>query len=229
VRIGITTYGRDPEGRLTLPAEYVACVRAARGRVVLLPPGESDPAAWLEDLDGIVLAGGGDLAPETWGGTGTAENYGVDLDRDRTELALAAAVLDRHLPSLWICRGLQILNVVLGGTLIEHLPDRVGEEVLHRLPPREPVSHPVELEPASRLARSLGCTRCDTVSWHHQAVDRPGSQLVVVARAPDGTIEALELPSHPELVAVQWHPELSAAEDPVQQGLFDALVVRAHG
>ncbi|MEO2162602.1 MAG: gamma-glutamyl-gamma-aminobutyrate hydrolase family protein [bacterium] len=229
MRIGITTYGRDPEGRLTLPAEYVACVRAARGRVVLLPPGESDPAAWLEDLDGIVLAGGGDLAPETWGGTGTAENYGVDLDRDRTELALAAAVLDRHLPSLWICRGLQILNVVLGGTLIEHLPDRVGEEVLHRLPPREPVSHPVELEPASRLARSLGCTRCDTVSWHHQAVDRPGSQLVVVARAPDGTIEALELPSHPELVAVQWHPELSAAEDPVQQGLFDALVVRAHG
>jgi putative glutamine amidotransferase len=227
LRIGITTYGRDSQGRLTLPAEYVTCVRAAGGRVVLLPPGEPDPAGWLDDLDGIVLAGGGDLAPETWGGTGTAENYGVDLERDRTELALAATVLDRHLPSLWICRGLQVLNVVLGGTLIEHLPDRVGEEVLHRLPPREPVSHRVELEPDSRLARSLGCARCDAVSWHHQAVDRPGSQLVVVARAPDGTIEALELPSHPELVAVQWHPELSAAEDPLQQGLFNDLVTRA--
>ena len=227
MRIGITTYGRDPQGRLTLPAEYVTCVRAAGGRVVLLPPGEPDPAGWLDDLDGIVLAGGGDLAPETWGGTGAAENYGVDLERDRTELALAATVLDRHLPSLWICRGLQVLNVVLGGTLIEHLPDRVGEEVLHRLPPREPVSHPVELEPESRLARSLGCPRCDTISWHHQAVDQPGSQLVVVASAPDGTIEALELPSHPELVAVQWHPELSAAEDPLQQGLFNDLVARA--
>lgn len=227
MRIGITTYGRDPEGRLTLPAEYVTCVRAAGGRVVLLPPGEPDPARWLEDLDGIVLTGGGDLAPEIWGGTGTDENYSVDLERDRTELALAVAVLERHLPSLWICRGLQLLNVSLGGTLIEHLPDRVGEEVLHRLPPREPVSHPIDLEPDSRLARSLGCARCDAISWHHQAVDTLGSQLVVVARAPDGTIEALEHPSHPELVAVQWHPELSAAEDPIQQGLFNDLVARA--
>jgi putative glutamine amidotransferase len=229
VRIGITTYGRDPDGRLTLPAEYVACVRAGGGRAVLLPPGEPDPAGWLDDLDGIVLTGGGDLAPETWGGTGSTENYNVDLERDSTELALAAAVLDRHLPSLWICRGLQVLNVFLGGTLIEHLPDKVGENVLHRLPPREPVSHPVELEPDSRLARSLDCTRCEAISWHHQAVDRPGAQLVVVAHAPDGIIEALELPSHPELVAVQWHPELSAARDPIQQRLFDALVVRAQG
>jgi putative glutamine amidotransferase len=89
------------------------------------------------------------------------------------------------------------------------------------------VSHPIDLEPDSRLARSLGCARCDAISWHHQAVDTLGSQLVVVARAPDGTIEALEHPSHPELVAVQWHPELSAAEDPIQQGLFNDLVARA--
>ena len=227
MRIGITTYGCDADGRVTLPSEYVACVRAAGGQVVLLPPGEPDPARWLADLDGIVLAGGGDLAPETWGGEGVAENYGVDLERDHTELALAAAVLGRHLPSLWICRGLQVLNVHLGGTLIEHLPDRVGEEIPHRLPPREPVSHLIEIEPDSRLARSLDCTRCDAISWHHQAVDRPGAQLVVVARAADGTIEALELPSHPELTAVQWHPELSADEDPIQQTLFNALVARA--
>jgi len=226
-RIGITTYGRNEEHRFTLPAEYVDSVRRAGGRTFLLAPGEPDPRGWLEDLDGVVVAGGGDLAPDAWGGAGVEDNYGVDAERDATELDLAAAVLERRLPSLWICRGLQVLNVVQGGTLLEHVPDSVGEAVDHRLPPREPVPHAVTVEAGSRLAQTLGTGEASGVSWHHQAVDEPGRGLRVVARAPDGVVEALELDDHPELEAVQWHPELSSATDPVQQRLFEALVERA--
>ena len=116
-RIGITTYGRSEEHRFTLPAEYVDCVRRAGARTLLLAPGEPEPACWLDDLDGIVIAGGGDLTPETWGGAGVTTNYGLDPERDGTELELARAVIAKHLPSLWICRGLQLVNVSLGGTL----------------------------------------------------------------------------------------------------------------
>ncbi len=226
-RIGITTYGRNEEGRFTLPGEYVDAVRRAGGQAWLLAPGETDSADCLAGLDGIVLTGGGDLAPSLYGGVGVGETYGVDHERDQSELALAVAVLAASLPSLWICRGLQLLNVCLGGTLIEHLPEGVDGALFHRKPPRETTLHSVLVEPNSRLAMTLGCTSLETVSWHHQAVDILGTELEVVGRAPDGVIEALEHPAHPELTAVQWHPELSAADDPVNQRLFDSLVARA--
>ncbi len=232
--IGITTYGRNDEGRFTLPGEYVDCVRRAAGLALLLPPGEPAPDAWLDLVDGVVLAGGGDISPECWGGSGGATIYGVSEERDRTELALAERVLARRLPSLWICRGLQVLNVLRGGTLIEHLPDVAAPRtdtdtacVEHRLPPREPVLHGVRVDAGTRLAQTLGTTDVEGVSWHHQAIERCGEGVLVVARAPDGVIEAVELEGHPELEAVQWHPELSAASDPVQQRLFDALLARA--
>jgi putative glutamine amidotransferase len=127
-------------------------------------------------------------------------------------------------PTLCICRGIQVLNVALGGTLIEHLPDEVGDTIAHRVPPRNPTQHPIRLEPGSRLADIIGQAEATTTSWHHQAIRRPAAGLDVVAHAPDGTIEAVEMPDHPWLVAVQWHPELTAANDPGQQRLFDALV-----
>jgi putative glutamine amidotransferase len=155
--------------------------------------------------------------------------YGVDADRDANEFELALAAIEDDLPTLCICRGTQILNVALGGSLHAHLPDVVGEEVLHRLPPRVPTPHAVAVAPECRLAGILGAHEIEPISWHHQAVDRLGRGLEVVARAPDGIVEALELPDHPRLVAVQWHPEMSAERDATQQRLFDWLVAAAGG
>jgi putative glutamine amidotransferase len=117
--------------------------------------------------------------------------------------------------------------VALGGTLVEHLPDEVGDEVAHRLPPRKPTRHLVAIQPDSRLAAILATQQVDAASWHHQAIRQIAPGLRVVAQAPDGAIEATEAPGHPWLVAVQWHPELTAADDPTQQRLFAALIEAA--
>ena len=225
--IGVTTYGRGPHNRFILPAEYVDAVRRAGGIPLLLPPGEERLDAVLPLLKAVVFSGGGDLDPDLYGGGRHETIYMVEPERDRSEIELARRVFDLSVPTLAICRGTQILNVAEGGTLIEHLPDEVGETVTHRAPPREPIAHPVKVEPASRLAGILGATDFSCMSWHHQAVRRVAPGFEVVAHAPDGTIEGLEAPSHPWLVAVQWHPELTAAEDPIQQRLFDALVEAA--
>ena len=225
--IGITTYGRNAEGSFTLPGEYVDCVRRAGGLAVSLPPGEPEPARWLSALDGIVFCGGGDIAPEAFGGTTSAVTRDPDAERDLTEFELARLTLEACMPSLWICRGLQLLNVVRGGTLIEHLADVPSVTVAHDLEPHEPVPHALHIEPSSRLARTMGSIEIDGVSWHHQAIDQLGAGLHAVAHAPDGVIEAVELEDAPWCEAVQWHPELSAAEDPIQQRLFDALIQRA--
>lgn len=222
--IGITTYGRDERGRYTLPAEYVAAVERAGGAPVLIPPAPAHAARYLERVDGLVLAGGGDLDPAHYGSDGHETVYSVDVERDRLELELARRMVARRQPALAICRGLQVLNVSLGGSLIEHLPAAVGEQVLHRAPPREPTPHAVRIEPGSRLEALVGARELAPMSWHHQAIRDLAPGLTVVARADDGTIEAVEMPAHPWLLAVQWHPELTAARDPAQQKLFDALV-----
>jgi putative glutamine amidotransferase len=136
-------------------------------------------------------------------------------------------VVAAGLPTLNICRGTQVLNVALGGTLIEHLPDEVSGEVTHRADPSGYVHHPVNLDPDSRLAQIMGNNEVSSASWHHQAVRAVAPDLKVVGQAADGTIEALEMPAHPWLVAVQWHPESIAATDLAQQRIFDALVEAA--
>ena len=222
--IGITTYGRDERGRYTLPGEYVAAVERAGAVPVLIPPVPEHAQRYLDLVDGLVLAGGGDMDPGHYGGSAHETLYGVDAGRDRLELELARRIVERRQPTLAICRGMQVLNVALGGTLIEHLPAVVGEDVLHRAPPRDPTPHAVAVTPGSRLASIAGTTECAPMSWHHQAIRTLAPGLEVVARAPDGTIEAVEMRAHPWLIAVQWHPELTAARDPAQQRLFDALV-----
>jgi len=222
--IGLTTYGRNADNRYTIPAEYVDAVRRAGGVPLLIPPGDERPDAALAILDALILTGGGDIEPSRYGGKGHPTNYAIDSERDASEICLARRVLDEGLPTLAICRGAQILNIVMGGTLIEHLPDEVGETVLHRAPPREPIPHRVSVRPDSRLAQVAGSVDFEVASWHHQALKKVADRFSVVAHAPDGTIEAVEIPDHPWLIAVQWHPELTAASDPVQQRLFDAIV-----
>jgi putative glutamine amidotransferase len=226
--IGITTYHRETSGRerFSLPSAYVDSVRRAGGLAVLLTPGETDPGELLERIDGLVLAGGGDLDPASYGGGPHTHTYSVSPERDVFELALLRGVLDRGLPTLAICRGMQILNVALGGGLHGHLPDVVGDSVVHRSSQTEAAAHAVRLAARSRLAGRIGAAELAAVpSWHHQALDRLGAGLEPVAWAPDDVIEAVELRGEPQLVAVQWHPEL-AGPTPPGGGLFEALVER---
>jgi putative glutamine amidotransferase len=223
--IGITTYGRGTDDRFRLPAPYVDAVRRAGGVPLLVPPGgEIDQL--LEELDGWILAGGGDLDPRLYQGLPHATIERVDAERDRSEIDLARRVVERDLPALFICRGAQVLNVTLGGSLVEHLPDEVGDSIRHRAEGGSQVypRHAVAVDAGSRLAAIMGSDRVEPASWHHQAVRRLASGLVQTARAPDGTIEAFEMPDRDWLIAVQWHPEITASEDPTQQRLFDALV-----
>lgn len=230
-RIGITTYGRNGpgqlEGRVNVPAKYVDAVRRAGGIPLLVPPGEPRGSELLAVLDGVVLTGGPDVDPARYGGANHPQVYGVDPERDESEIGLVRALVQAGTPTLGVCRGAQVINVALGGSLVEHLPDLVGESVLHRGPARDYVPHLVHVDPNSRLARILETTATSPASSHHQAIRRPATGLAVVARAPDGTIEGVELRGHPWFVAVQWHPEQTAAEDAAQQRLFDQLVAAA--
>jgi putative glutamine amidotransferase len=226
--IGLSTYGIAHSDGFNIPAEYVQSILRAGGMPLLLPTAAVDPVdGWLEKIQGLVLIGGGDIDPSFYGAALHATIYNLDTDRDACEFALARAALERRMPLLAICRGMQVVNVLLGGTLHRHLPEAFGEKVAHRLPPREPARHAVEVNAAAHIVQAMGGTRVTTVSWHHQAVDRLGEGLRPVAWAEDGVIEALELDGNSNLLAVQWHPELSAADDPTQQGLFDRLVVLA--
>lgn len=229
--IGITTYHRerDDRPRFMVPASYVDAVRAAGGRPVLLPPGDEDPAALVEDVDGVMLCGGGDLDPALFGGPdGHHAQYATCPERDVFELALARECLAREIPTLAICRGLQVLNVALDGDLHVHLPDVVGEHVPHRFSQHRHTHHPVRIDPDSRLAALLGASEVVVASWHHQAIDRLGRGLRAVAWAEDGTIEAVELPERPGVLAVQWHPELQVGEpDGRQRRLFEQVVALA--
>jgi putative glutamine amidotransferase len=230
--LGITTYAPRPGlERFYLPVEYVEAVRRAGAIPWLVPPGEPRLAELLLHLDGLVLSGGGDVEPDLYGGARHPALYNINRERDETELALARAAHEQKLPTLGICRGCQVANVAFGGSLIEHLPDEVGEALAHRGEgPGTSSLHPVELAPGSRVARIVGDVFPHVSSSHHQALRRVAEGFAIVGRARDGTIEAVERDDHPFYLAVQWHPEETAARDPGQQKLFDALVAaaRAH-
>ncbi len=225
--IGVTTYARNEENRFELPAAYIDAVRRAGGIPVLVAPGEDQWHTLLDRIQGLVFTGGGDIDPAHYGGQPHEAIYMVDRERDASELALGLAAVERRVPTLGICRGAQVLNVTLGGTLYEHLPDAIGDALAHRAPPREPTHHAVAVSEASLLAQVVQELEFTCVSWHHQGLREIAERFHIVARAPDGTIEAVEMRDHPWLIGVQWHPELSAAEEPTQQRLFDGLVEAA--
>jgi putative glutamine amidotransferase len=224
--IGITTYLTSAtfenwtEDSALVPADYVRSVEVAGGRPMLVPPSEDAVEETLDVLDAVIFSGGSDLDPGTYGQDPHPETKGVVADRDRAELALLQAALTRDMPVLAVCRGSQILNVSLGGDLVQHLPDVVGHDD-HKHTPGEYADHDVELEPETRLGALLG-ERAPVKSHHHQGFGRLGSGLREAARAEDGTVEALEDPSRRFAFGVLWHPE--AGDD---MRLFEALVEEA--
>jgi len=225
--IGITTYSRSESGEFTLPGAYVDAVQLAGGLPLLLPPLQADPTPLLDVIDGLIFAGGGDIDPERYGGNPHHTIYLVDEERDNFELTLARQVIQRDLPVLGICRGMQVLSVAAGASLVTHVPDIYGAQIAHRLDhPRRPTPHPAQVYPNTRLAQMLQATQITVMSWHHQAIQSVPGGWLPAAQAADGVIEALEHQSHPWLIAVQWHPELSP-QDPVQQRLFQGLVQAA--
>jgi gamma-glutamyl-gamma-aminobutyrate hydrolase PuuD len=223
--IGITSYlvpaawGAWNMEAALVPADYVRAVSAAGGVPLLVPPGSS-LAETLDVVDGLVFSGGSDLDPSLYAAEAHPETNGVVRERDDFELELMRAALERDVPMLAICRGSQVLNVALGGDLEQHVPDRVGTE-LHREVPGVFSEHDVEVVDGTRLASILG-DRHDVKSHHHQGFGALGSGLHEAARAPDGTLEALEDPSRRFTLGVLWHPE--AGED---RALFEALVAEA--
>lgn len=225
--IGITTYGRNHEDEFTLPAVYVEAVRRAGGIPLLITPGEERLDDLLAVLDGLILSGGGDLDPSHYSSSGHPTIYMIDAERDATELELARKIVASGAPTLCICRGMQVLNVALGGTLVEHLPDVVNGTIDHRHEPDKPTAHTLTILPETQLAGLLQPGEIHGASWHHQAIRTVAPGLTVTAQADDGTIEAVEDPNHPWLIAVQWHPEMTAGSDPRQQLLFDAFIAAA--
>jgi len=201
---------------------YLRAIERAGGMPIIVPPIPT-LADRIDELigrvDALVLHGGGDIDPARYGQQASAEQlYGIVPEHDDVELAVVRAALAADLPMLAICRGLQVLNVAQGGTLVQHL----GSED-HWL-----VKHPVHLTAGSRLASAFASTRAEAChSVHHQAIDTLGSGLTVTATADDGVTEAVEVDGSRWAVAVQWHPEDTAAKDPAQQGLFDTLVAQA--
>jgi putative glutamine amidotransferase len=223
--IGISTYARAGQRPcFSVPCTYVDAVAAAGGMPVLLPPVACADTV-LEGLAGLMLPGGGDVTPEHYGGAPHATNYDVCSERDAFELALVRAALARDgFPVLGICRGMQLLNVALGGDLVPHLPDQYGDDVPHRTPDVRSVVHDVELAPESVLGAVHRVTQLAVHSIHHQAVGRLGAGLRAVAWSPDGVVEAVELDA--SVVAVQWHPELDPAAHPARR-VFEHLVAQA--
>ncbi|MEO6469804.1 MAG: gamma-glutamyl-gamma-aminobutyrate hydrolase family protein [Acidimicrobiia bacterium] len=208
---------------------YVGAIQRAGGQEAMLAPRHLDRAealAVLGHFDGVVLPGGGDVNPERYGQAAVEQTYGVSALRDEFEFQLCAAAIELKLPMLAICRGTQVLNVVRGGTLHQHIADdfpghgKPGVEAGQNL-------HDVEIVGDSRVGRALGGTHAACSCHHHQSVDRLGDGLRVTAQSADGIVEAVELDSSVWVAGVQWHPEDTAADDAAQQGLFDALVTAA--
>jgi putative glutamine amidotransferase len=225
--IGITAYA-EPSVRwgvwdapaALIPLAYVEAIERAGGRPLLVPPSEEGIEETLSAVDGLLFSGGSDIDPDEYGHEPHPETVGVRPERDRGELALLRAALDRDVPVLAVCRGSQVLNVARGGDLVQHLPEVVGDEK-HKHTPGVFADHEVDVRADTRLGALLG-ERAPVKSHHHQGFGRVGEGLVESAWAEDGTLEALEDPSRRFAVGVLWHPE--AGED---AALFEALVHEA--
>src|SRR5579859_7057478 len=218
--VGITCGTRSATEK-TVPQQsvnraYVWAVERAGGVPILLPvTRERDVIArYLGVVDGLLLSGGADLAPASFGARPHPKLGEVDADRDATELPLIADALSQDVPIFAICRGIQALNVALGGTLYQDLPSERPSEIAHQQKElglaRDRFSHSIRIEPGSRLNAIVGVSEMPCNSFHHQALRELGRGLVVTATAPDGVIEAVEDPMHRYLLAVQFHPEETA-------------------
>jgi putative glutamine amidotransferase len=225
-RIGSTSYdepvawGAWNVEAVLVPSAYVRAVQKAGGRALVVPPADDGLEETLAAVDGLVFSGGGDIHPEVYGATPHEAVRGVNPKRDEAELAMLRAALARDMPVLAVCRGSQVLNVALGGDLVQHLPEVVGHD-RHLHTPGEFADHEIRVEAETRVGRILG-DRAPVKSHHHQAFGRLGGGLREAAWADDGTVEAIEDPSRRFALGVLWHPE--EGED---LALFQALVAEA--
>jgi putative glutamine amidotransferase len=222
------TYGvwKD-EPAVLLPLAYARAIHGAGGMIAVLPPDRratGNPEELLDRLDGLVLAGGADIDPDSHGAEAHAETIGTNPDRDRFEIALTRGALERGIPLLGVCRGMQILNVACGGTLDQHIPERLGHEG-HRPVPGSWAEHEVKLEPGSLAARAAGTERLTVKSHHHQGVDAIPVGLRASGWATDDdSVEAVESGDGSFVLGVLWHPEEDAAD-----AVIPALVSRSSG
>jgi putative glutamine amidotransferase len=230
--VAVPTYHLGPgkvgnwQGAYALPEPYVAALVAVGARVALLPPAAQPGGAeeLLARFDGLLLAGGGDIEPARYGAGDHPAQYGMDPARDELELALARAAVRLGVPTLGICRGVQLLNVAFGGTLVQHLPE--GDGRLRHRSEGSQTMHDVEVAAGSRLAKAMGQGTASCRSHHHQGLDRIGDGFTAVAWAPDGLVEGIER-DRGWTVGVLWHPESTAQRDPVQQRLLGGFVEEA--
>ncbi|HEY5977238.1 MAG TPA: gamma-glutamyl-gamma-aminobutyrate hydrolase family protein [Solirubrobacterales bacterium] len=213
-----------PHHEMALGLTYLRGLEAAGGLPLVMPPlGEDAIEPLLDRCDGICLSGGPDLDPDAYGARPHPELGPTEPTLDRFELAVAARADARELPILAICRGTQALNVVRGGTLHQHLPERSTEIAHRQKAPGDQPTHPIAIEPGSALERIVGAREIEVNSFHHQAIERLGDGLEVTALAPDGTIEAVEDRRRPFLIGVQWHAETLVHRD-YEGALFRSFV-----
>lgn len=224
------------------PTDYVHAVESAGGHARVFsthdPSSDADiPAGMdlttglapddlspLDDAVALLLPGGGDIDPAFYGRKAHSQTHGVNRRRDRFEMSLLKAALQRDLPVLAVCRGMQLLNVVLGGTLEQHLADDPDRLEHYRDRPRAEHAHPVDIQPGSMMAAIFETSEMQVNSHHHQGLDIVAPQLRHVAWAPDGVLEAVESLEHTWVVGVQWHPEVMASLEARQLKIFERLV-----
>ena len=222
--------GVTPCARL---GDYLESVKRAGGDPVVLKNSDN-PADVLARIDGLLLTGGADVDPALYG-QDPHERTEVDVERDRFEVPLARAALTAQAPVLAICRGVQVLNVAAGGTLVQDLPSLAASDLQHAIDvPKNHPAHTVRIEPGTRLAGVIGgagpIDACVVNSRHHQAVDAVAPEFIVSAVSPDGVIEAIERPGSPYCVGVQWHPEnfwRTGEFDGLFRSFIEAAVSRA--
>jgi len=227
VALTATTKMIDGMSRVRLNEAYVDAVRSAGLTPLVLPPIDPDEIGdVLDGVAGVVLTGGEDVDPAEYGAERHPTVESVHPRRDACELALVRAVRQRGMPTLAICRGIQVVNVALGGTLIQDIPTEHASQIDHDRPKdRDARLHHVSVEPKSRLAAALGETSLEVNSSHHQAIAKPAAGLKITARSPDGIIEGAEWSDDDWwMLAVQWHPEeLTRTAEPWDRGLFRAF------
>lgn len=211
---------------------YTTAVESAGGIPLIIPPQDDNVPRLVEIVDGLLITGGGDIDPALYGDTDIhPTTYGIHAGRDSLEFGLLREAIDREVPTFCICRGIQVLNVVLGGTLYQDIADQFSPQVQHQQQrdgiAKEEPGHHVDVTPDSRLASAYGATRLNVNSFHHQGLKQLGEQLIAVATAPDGIVEGVELPGHPWLLGVQWHPEMMFTVHTEHLKPFQALVQAA--
>ena len=216
-----------------LNQRYALAVAAAGGAPLLIPPGLDVRSLRVvyDRLDGVLLSGGGDVDPARYGESPHPSVYDVDPGRDETELSVARWAVADDKPLLAICRGVQVLNVALGGSLVQDIPSQWPDPLLHIFDlvsvERDFQAHAVRVDPGTRLHAILGSDQATVNSWHHQSLRRVASPLQVTACAPDGIIESVEMPGRTLVLGVQWHPEWLYDSQPEMKRLFEALVQAA--